>query len=464
MQKNWLNQSIPNPNKGLTIAAAVTTDITDTPTAISPNLKQPLSWALVWAMLYLGACTWANAQITQVNSPYSRLGTGVVYPSQFAANRALGGVFAAYQSTSNINVDNPASYPNLKLTTFEMAAQGNGLWLAEGNNRSKSSTGSLSYLAFCFPATNFWGTSVGLLPYSSRSYDIERIIATGQPDIDTIAYRFEGKGQLYRIFWGNGFKYKGIAAGFNASYVFGTESRQYRSWFPTLPDSYGSFLSTDFAPKGLLLDFGLQYTRKIAGNVQWTGGLTGSPGMTLGGKREQTKGRELYYSGKPYTITDSTKTSIANAKMKMPPKVAVGIQFNNPGKWLAVADIAYENWNAFRFENQPDSSLTNNMRFAVGFAFTPDSRSFNKFWQAAEYRFGFNYHTGRWKYNGQQLPTWSATLGAGFPLRRIGTRVNFALEVGQTGSLSSNIIRETFVIGTVGFTLNERWFIKPKFD
>lgn len=439
-------------------------------TSTLKNLTLPKNSRLYYYLLFLSVLCFINTaipaygQITQVNSPYSRLGTGIVYTAQFAANRALGGVYAGYQSPVNINVENPASYPNLRLTTFEIGAQGNGLWLAEGNARSKSSTGNLSYLALCFPASKYWATSIGLLPYSSRNYDISRIVATGQTDIDTINYRFEGKGQLYRIFWGNGFKYKDLSVGFNAGYVFGTESRQYRSWFPTVPESYGNFIGTYFAPRGVLLDIGMQYNYKIADNVQWTTGLTFSPGMTLKGEREQAKGRELYLNGSPYTITDSTVTIIANAQMKMPPKMAAGIQFANPGQWLVTADVGYENWSAFRFENTPDTTLTNNLRFAAGFAFTPDSRSLTKFWQAAEYRFGFNYQTGHLKYNNTKLPTWSFTLGGGFPLRRIGTRINLSFEVGQTGRLSQSVIRETFMIGTVGFTLNERWFIKPKFD
>lgn len=59
------------------------------------------------------------------------------------------------------------------------------------------------------------------------------------------------------------------------------------------------------------------------------------------------------------------------------------------------------------------------------------------------------------------------TIGAGLPLksnRSTFYRVNLAAELGQRGTLENNLIRERYVNVTLGFTMNDRWFIKPKFD
>jgi hypothetical protein len=42
--------------------------------------------------------------------------------------------------------------------------------------------------------------------------------------------------------------------------------------------------------------------------------------------------------------------------------------------------------------------------------------------------------------------------------------VNIGLEVGQRGTVTNGLIKEQFFKVTLGFTLNDRWFVKPKFD
>ncbi|MBK8472001.1 MAG: hypothetical protein IPL33_07425 [Sphingobacteriales bacterium] len=128
-----------------------------------PTTKQinPFSMRQFWGLfvLLLGTLH-VSAQISQVNTPYSKIGIGTLFPTQFAANKAMGGITAAYHSPTNINYDNPASYARIKLTTFETALQFNGSWLAENTLKSRSATGALGYLAsFAFPAAKFWTMS-----------------------------------------------------------------------------------------------------------------------------------------------------------------------------------------------------------------------------------------------------------------------------------------------------------------
>ena len=100
----------------------------------------------------------------------------------------------------------------------------------------------------------------------------------------------------------------------------------------------------------------------------------------------------------------------------------------------------------------------------MGFEVTPDYRAITKFWQSTRYRGGFRYSTGNIIIGDTKLPEWAASFGLGLPIRKVNSRINIGLEVGQRGTLKNNLIRETFVTATFGFTLNDRWFIKPKYD
>ena len=56
----------------------------------------------------------------QENSPYSRFGLGNLIPAQNNLNRAMGGLTAAYNNFQSVNFTNPASYANLKITTYDI--------------------------------------------------------------------------------------------------------------------------------------------------------------------------------------------------------------------------------------------------------------------------------------------------------------------------------------------------------
>ena len=61
-----------------------------------------------------------SGAVAQENSPYSRFGLGNLTPAQNNLNRAMGGLTAAYHNFQSVNFTNPASYANLKITTYDI--------------------------------------------------------------------------------------------------------------------------------------------------------------------------------------------------------------------------------------------------------------------------------------------------------------------------------------------------------
>ncbi|HPG55410.1 MAG TPA: hypothetical protein PK641_03295, partial [Candidatus Enterocola sp.] len=68
------------------------------------------------------------------------------------------------------------------------------------------------------------------------------------------------------------------------------------------------------------------------------------------------------------------------------------------------------------------------------------------------------------KVNGAYYNEFAITMGIGFPLFSSLTTLNLLLEYGQRGSVSTTkLLEQYFKIG-LNVSLNERWFVKRKFN
>ncbi|MNR60038.1 hypothetical protein D3C85_1814390 [compost metagenome] len=56
------------------------------------------------------------------------------------------------------------------------------------------------------------------------------------------------------------------------------------------------------------------------------------------------------------------------------------------------------------------------------------------------------------------------TLGAGFPITGTFSNVNFGIEYGKKGTVSSNLIQENYLNFSLSFSFNDKWFVKSKFN
>src|ERR1035437_6520920 len=158
-----------------------------------------------------------------VNSPYSRYGLGDLQPGNYASNIAIGGISNALQNDTtapfNINSANPASLASTRLTIFDFGLMSNMTQLETDSKKFQNNRTGFSYASLAFPVAKWWGTCIGLRPYSSVGYKIydQRV----QDSIGTVHYSYTGQGGINQVFWGNGFRIKNLYLGANVSYLFG---------------------------------------------------------------------------------------------------------------------------------------------------------------------------------------------------------------------------------------------------
>ena len=392
------------------------------------------------------------------NSPYSRFGLGDVQGFSTATQSAMGGVGIASYDPLSINVSNPASYSSVFSQRFTMQTGGihtTKLLQTSTQNQVVNST-NFNYLMFSFPLSKFWGTSVGLLPYSEKSYSFSD--ASTDPSADLL---FEGNGGLTRIYFGNSINVnKNLSIGANLNYLFGNLNSSRKVFFNDV-SVFNTKINEDFNINGFYFDFGLIYKAKLG---KWNSvlGFTLDNGSEI--SAEKTSLIETFRSGGEFELIEDTISfdQQLGGTLVLPTSMGFGLALSNE-QWKIMADYKSDNWEEYNLFGTNDD-LENSSRLALGFEFVPDKKSINRYYKMIRYRLGMYSSKTYLNLKNQQLDEKVITLGFGLPLKRSGSLVNLSAELGQMGTTDDGLIQESFARFKIGFIFSDIWFIKRKYD
>jgi len=410
----------------------------------------------------------ASAQST-ISSPYSSYGLGNINGAFLPQNRAMGGISAGLRkpdSYFNINPANPASYSTLYLTSFDIGLSGNLVNLARGSQNENGFNASLSHILFGVPVSRKSALSFGLMPYSQLGYDFKE---AGKIDTTDVNYLYHGEGGLSKAYLGYGFQIgRNVSLGFNVNYLFGKLSKSRSAEFPFETSSLSSRIENSNSVGGLSYDYGIQYFANISEKTRLVIGYSGSASSKLNVTPLTLFTRyKVDQNGNESIALDSLfSEESSKVKLKLPLMHTAGFVFERPGKWLVGADVSYGKWSSYR--NPADkASLEDSYGVSIGTQITPDVTAVSNYLKLIDYRLGFNYNKTYININNTDVKEMSITAGFGFPLpstRSTFYKLNLGAEFGQRGTLENNLIRERFVNVYLGFTLNDKWFQKYKFD
>ena len=392
------------------------------------------------------------------NSPYSRFGIGDLQSFSSATQSAMGGVGIASYDPLTINVSNPASYSSVFAQRFTMQTGGihtTKLLQTSTQNQVVNST-NFNYLMFSFPLSKFLGTSVGLLPYSEKSYSFSDV--STNPSADLL---FEGNGGLTRIYFGNSINInKNFSIGANLNYLFGNLNSSRKVFFNDV-SVFNTKINKDININGFYFDFGLMYKAKLG---KWNSvlGFTMDNGSKI--SAEKTSLIETFRSGGEFELIEDTISfdQQPGGSLELPTSVGFGVAFNNE-QWKIMADYKNENWEEYSLFGVNDD-LENSSRLALGFEFVPDKKSINRYYKMIRYRLGMYSSKTYLNLKNQQLDEKAITFGFGLPLKRSGSLVNLSAELGQMGTTDNGLIQESFARFKIGFIFSDIWFIKRKYD
>jgi len=158
----------------------------------------------------------------------------------------------------------------------------------------------------------------------------------------------------------------------------------------------------------------------------------------------------------------------AETSLKLPLIHNFGFTIQKDNKWLIGADYRMGKWSESSLGGE-NMGLQDTYGYSVGAQITPDINSIGSYFKRVDYRIGYTFDKTYVRINNQDVKQMAVTFGLGLPLARSMNglafyKLNFTTEIGKRGSISNGLIQENFINFGVGFTLNDKWFRKFKFD
>lgn len=415
-----------------------------------------------------------QAQVT-VQSPYSKFGIGNIKGSLLPQQRAMGGIGAGVFRTdyiNNINMQNPASYAGIDLTTLDIGMSASSMQLRTSALKENTFNSSLSHIAMAFPITKKSAVSLGLLPYSELGYNFKNTTQIGANDDNTktVDYLYNGEGGLSKAYLGYGVQFGDhFRIGANIDYLFGNLIQSRSTEYPDEMGAINSRYQTKNSIYGLNYSYGVQYDVRLGNKKSLVFGYSGSSSSKLNTQHSQYT--TIYYKdsqGNEQTPIDTLDfLEDGKASLQLPLIHNFGFTLSKENKWLVGADYRTGKWSQLSIANV-NQNLNDTYGVSVGGQFTPDAGAISGYLKRVDYRLGFQYDKTYVQMTNQDIKQMAVTLGLGLPLssyaRSSFYKMNVAAEIGRRGKISNGLIQERYVNVHLSFMLNDKWFQRFKFD
>ena len=400
------------------------------------------------------------------SSPYSYYGIGDIKFKGTVENRSMGGI-SVFPDSIHMNLQNPAHFASLKLTSFAIGATYSNSKSKTETEESKARRTALDYLAIAIPVGKL-GVGFGLIPYSTVGYKIGKTTYITNTNNDTIRAEItknNGIGGVNKVFIGAGYQLtKKLNIGMDIQYNFGsieTTSLQYRTDL-----QYGSRENNISSIRGVNFDLGISYQTKVKRKYTFFSSLSYTPDAKLNlGNTRTIEVVELLSSSAVRPI-ESQNIPVEDTTIKLPSKLALGSGFGEVKKWLVGAEITFLKNSVLsnRFVDIQGSTFENSIRYSLGGFYIPNYNSYSNYLKKIVYRGGLRYENTGLVIQNKSITDFAANIGLGLPLGGTFSNINIGLEIGKRGTKYYNLVEENYVNLSIGLSLSDKWFIKRKFD
>lgn len=423
----------------------------------------------------------SHAQAQQLtNSPYSRYGIGdIQYGTGNIRSSGMGQVGVANANAALVNSVNPALLYYNNSVTFEMSLASEFKRLKSGSLTQNDASANFNQLTLAIPVSRRWTTALGLRPYSSVNYDVFEAGSIEGGDPTAISYtQYKGSGGINEVFFAHGVRlFKGLSIGASGSYLFGTVDRESSTVvIDTANDVLGdqkAVILNSSRYSGVMLQGGIHYRKDLSKNLNVGVGATYTAESAINtDRRVSSQRRQLDDYVFEENIIDS-----ADGFTTVPRIMQFGIAFDNNKSWSIGADYSsYKNstYRGFSYnKNAGSQDMNDGYRVGLGGEITPDANSVGSYFKRVTYRIGGYY--GKSELNASagvhELRDMGLTWGLSLPVSRgvrppdyTQTYINTSFAIGKRDALVGSNISELYFRFNLGFTFNNRWFIKRKFD
>lgn len=392
------------------------------------------------------------------SSPYSFYGIGDVRFKGTHETRSMGGI-AIEQDSIHMNLQNPASFASLKVTTFTLGGTYASTNLKTDTKSANARRTTLDYLAVGLPLGKF-GVGFGLIPYSSVGYKIRTMGSLTENN-----QSFSGTGGMNKAFIGLGYKITPeLSIGADANYNFGKIKSNNFEYITDVAIGTRELNNVDLS--GVNFNIGMMYQTKIYKKVSFFSSLNYAIESDLKAKNTRNIATALYNSSFDLQVVDVLEDTKTQQTLKVPSKYAMSAGIGEARKWLV--GVGYTFQGAASLNNNYNSlanvSYEKSSKYNIGGYYLPNYNSFSSYAQRVTYRGGFRYEKTGLVINTESIKDMAVSVGFGLPLTGTFSNVNVGLEFGKKGTTAAGLVEENYANVSIGFSLNEQWFVKRKFN
>ena len=410
----------------------------------------------------------ASAFSQSINSPYSGNGIGEIAFQGLPQNYGMGEVGIAMASPWYVNLLNPALLTSNTLSSFQVGLEGEVRRFRTERESNSQSGLSLRSLALSMPiiSKGRWVTAFALMPLSTVNYNTTTYTELEGPLNSKTD--FSGSGGLSQFIWANGFHLgKSLNVGFKASYVFGSITHIGEESLVIDSLKGGNDVADNFiiahdqttSYSDFRLSFGASYKIKISDDKSVQLGAISEISQDLNGNTEtsfQRKGLSGSVAS-PKQVLSESATSV-----QLPLTYGVGVSYQKWAHYKVGLDVKRQNWgNSTELES--DEQYKNATAISLGGEWVPNYQSLNNYFSRATYRIGFSYKELPYLVNKTDINDFGINFGTSLPMTGASS-LDLAFKIGVRGTTQNNLIRENYFQFVLGATINDRWFIKRRYD
>ena len=392
-------------------------------------------------------------------SPYSFYGYGESLFSGTASQRSMGGLVSHVDSI-HFNVLSPASLAELKLVNYNIGANYSRRNFISDANSLKNETAVVDYMTVAIP-TKFFGFGFGLLPKTAVGY---RLSVSDEIDGVNTSSNYEGNGGINQVFFSLGLSpIKNLGIGASVNYNFGNIFRAHTLQKDGI--DLLSQLNNESELRGLEWNLSSYYKIYFSNQLQMQIHYVYKPGAFL----ESLNNRYISTFTSLGEQRDNQEVNLTiegldETRSKLPAKQTIGVGIGEPKKWYIGG-----HW------TETDDSIDNSFyavgsvryvptsQLSIGGFYIPEYDSFSSYWKRIVYRIGFISSKTGMIMNDKPIENIGITFGVGLPVSGF-SNVNMGFELGKLGARDESLIEENYLNIRIGFSLNDRWFIKRKYN
>lgn len=391
------------------------------------------------------------------SSPYSFFGIGLSEYNGIVENRSMGGL-GIYSDSIRVNLQNPAGWSHFKLVNFSAGASYNYAALKSDKSSGVATNSAINYIVLGFPISKKMGISFGVMPNSSVGY------ALSSTENQSITFN-SGEGGTTKVYLGAGYQITPeLSVGVQAAYNFGEIENT--TIFSHDEVQYGTKEFNRSHLSGFSYNLGAMYKKKVAPQLELVAAATYGLQSELKSENYRRISSVLVVSELQHSEIDGMDIEVADSYLTMPSQFSVGAGLGEPQKWFVGLEYFTRQKSSYinRTITLADVTAKNTTVYRLGGYYLPDYRAFSSYHKKITYRAGLRYENTGLLLKGQDINEFGISFGVGLPVGRLFSSINIGVEVGKRGTTQAGLVQENFINTFIGFTLNDRWFVKTLYD